>query len=104
MTKPFRTATVFEKLARHLGARFVYEAASSGREADTGTALSRLSLLPGRWIEELGQAAAIGDDQAAQRIVDQIAQEDEGLGQELRVMVKKFEFERIARCIEEALK
>ena len=104
VTKPFRTATVFEKLARHLGARFVYEAASSPREADAGTALGRLSLLPSRWIEELGQAAAIGNDQAAQRIVDQIAQEDEGLGQELRVMVKKFEFERIARCIEEALK
>jgi CheY-like chemotaxis protein len=104
VTKPFRTATVFEKLAQHLGVRFVYETASSAREAGAGADLSRLTLLPSRWIEELGQAAAIGDDQAAGRIVDQIAQQDEGLGQELRSMVKKFEFERIARCVEEALK
>jgi CheY-like chemotaxis protein len=107
VTKPFRTATVFEKLVKHLGVRFVYdepEIASSARQAEFGAAMGRLASLPEQWIEELAQAAAIGDDQAAHRIVDQITEKDDGLGRELRRMVKRFEFEQIARSIGEALK
>ncbi len=52
---------------------------------------------------QLAQAAALGDDQAAHRIVDQIIEKDGTLGQELRRMVKKFKFEEITQLIQRAL-
>src|SRR5439155_26677527 len=102
-TKPFYNATVFEKLTKYLGVQFVYEELETARTLQGEKIVltpERLASLPSDWVEQLGQAAVMGDDQAVHRIVDQIIGKDESLGQELRRMVKKFQFEKIMQLIQ----
>ena len=107
VTKPFQNSTVFEKLAKYLGVQFIYEEPNAEPSFQSKTSVltpDQLMSLPSEWIDQLGQAAALGDDQAVNRIVDQILRTDENLGQELRHMVKKFQFEEIIQLIERAFR
>jgi signal transduction histidine kinase/CheY-like chemotaxis protein len=106
VTKPFQNSTVFDKLAKYLGVEFIYEEPETETSSESRKPVltsNQLMLLPSEWVDQLAQAAALGDDQAAHRIVDQIIEKDGTLGQELRRMVKKFKFEEITQLIQRAL-
>ena len=97
---------MFDKLAKYLGVEFIYEepeTETSSESREPVLTSNQLILLPSEWVDQLAQAAALGDDQAAHRIVDQIIEKDGTLGQELRRMVKKFKFEEITQLIQRAL-
>jgi two-component system, sensor histidine kinase and response regulator len=104
--KPFREATIFDKLSEHLGVHFLHEetippppAVLTQSDAPVLTA-ERLKALPTKWVEDLTHALTIGDDKAAHRAVDQIGEQDQVLAYELRRMVKGLQFDELLDWIE----
>jgi CheY-like chemotaxis protein len=103
VAKPFRSATVFEKLAEHLGVRFVYSRTPHGsgsRDAETSIVTpARLGALPSPLVAELNKAVVQGDVESALGAVDEVARIDEQLGQELRALVRAYRFDDILDCV-----
>nr|MDQ2676544.1 ATP-binding protein [Actinomycetota bacterium] len=103
VTKPFREATIFDKLAEHLGARFVYrevEPAAAPRAGEPLLVPSRLAALPAECVANLKLALERGDDQAALEVVDRIRGYDEPLAHALRKMLKSYRFGELLELIE----
>jgi hypothetical protein len=101
---PFRESTIFEKLAEHVGARFRYEEEAAEPEpADEAAFTSeRLSAVPRDLVAELHGALTIGNVKDAQFAVDNIGQHDEALAEELRRLVRGYQFDEILDTIEAA--
>ena len=68
------------QLARHLSVRFRYGDSQDARPVAVALTAERLQTVPGDWIEPLSHACAMGDDLAAQRVVDRISQHDAAIG------------------------
>jgi signal transduction histidine kinase/ligand-binding sensor domain-containing protein/CheY-like chemotaxis protein len=103
VSKPFREATIFDKLAERLGVTFVYREAeqeAAPRAVDPALIPSRLAELPAGRIAELKLALEMGDDQAAAQAVDKIREHDEALAQELRTTIKSYQFGALLELIE----
>ncbi|HQR36983.1 MAG TPA: two-component regulator propeller domain-containing protein [Blastocatellia bacterium] len=106
--KPFRESTIFDKLIEHLGVRFVYEAPrETGRDAhaaDDGKLLSpaRLAALPRELIDDLTHAVGVGDVEALHEIINRICDVDEPLGNELRHLARRYQFEEILETVGKA--
>lgn len=108
VTKPYRDTTIFEKLVEHLGVRFVYEGedARIAREAESRAEVeitsARLGGLPSPLATDLHAALMLGNPKGAQVVIDSIADHDEPLADELRRLVKNYEFDEIIDAIEAA--
>ena len=107
VTKPYREATIFEKLAEHIGARFRYEDAAGDGEAGgggDGAALTaeRLSVLPHELIAELHGALLVGNVKEAQFAVENVGQHDAALAEDLKRLVRGYQFDEILDTIETA--
>ena len=105
VTKPFRVATIFEKLAEHLGAEFVYgEADPVAEVAPNGGALCPDSFadVPADLTAQLRTALEIGDPEAAKTSIDRILEIDEPLGLELRRLVRAYRYDEIQAAIGES--
>jgi PAS domain S-box-containing protein len=104
--KPFREGEIFDKLAAHLGVRFVYEevpaevAVSTGGEEDALPPEERLSsealaVLPAEWVRELNQAAAQADSELVLNLVEQIRGQHPGQADALVDLVRNYRFDII---------
>jgi two-component system sensor histidine kinase/response regulator len=106
LTKPFREDLLFQKLAAHLGARFLYAteregASAAGRTGATSLVPGRLRELPVEWLSSLNDAVVKGDVEQANRIVDGISDRDAALAGELRDLIKGYRFDEIQDLIEQ---
>ena len=102
VTKPFRVATIFEKLTEHLGAQFVYaEAEPVPEDAANGGPLGpdRFADVPVELTSQLRTALEIGDPEAAKTSIDRILERNEALGLELRRLVRAYRFDDIIAAI-----
>ena len=76
VAKPFREAVIFEKMALHLGVRYIYEEESSRKSEQDEPVVQltseSLSVLPRESIEKLYKAAACGDEQAVRLLIERI--------------------------------
>ncbi|MGK7927637.1 MAG: ATP-binding protein [Spirulina sp.] len=99
--KPFRASTIFEKLAKHLGVRYIYEekqpatpkpAVVTLSEEETRTALETL---PETWRNRLQEAANRLDDESILRLVEEIEPQHPELAQTLADLTKKLRFDAI---------
>ncbi len=102
VTKPYREATIFEKLESFLGTRFVYDEPDASGPATSEALLTpeRLVRVPAELIEELQAALVLGNVKDAQFVVDNIAQVDQGLADDLRRLVRSYQFDEILDTIE----
>ena len=105
MMKPFREASIFDKLTEHLGVCFLHEESlppPNAQSRDDAPVLTpeRLMALPADWVAELNRALTIGDDKAAHRAVDRISGQDKTLALELRRMVKGLQFDELLDWLE----
>jgi signal transduction histidine kinase/ligand-binding sensor domain-containing protein/DNA-binding response OmpR family regulator len=105
LTKPFREAALFEKLAVHLGVRFRYAAEPETFLAD-GVPLEpeRLLVLSADRLADLGDAVVKGDVEQALRIVDEIGDHDAPLAEELRGLVRAYRFDEIQDLLDRVAK
>ena len=106
LTKPFREDVLFEKLARHLGARFLPSASSSDslqRPPATGRVpAASLRELPTEWLAKLSDAVVKGDVEQASRLVQLIAEHDAALSVELASLIKSYRFDELQELLEQA--
>ncbi|MCB9076395.1 MAG: GAF domain-containing protein [Anaerolineaceae bacterium] len=96
--KPFRSSDIFDKMAKHLGLRYQYEAqdaSENGRERRATLTSDDLTALPEAWLTDLHHAAMRGKDKLIFDLLDQIRPEHEGLAQALSQLVHNFRFDKI---------
>ena len=99
--KPFREATIFDKLARHAGVRFRYqEAEEPPRGAATASlearqTVARLAAVSPELVKALAEAVTIGDVAAAAAAIDRIRDEDAALADELKGLVRAYQFDAL---------
>lgn len=96
--KPFREETIFEKIAKYLGAKFLYETPHRVDEPadETDVTRARIASLPEGLADKLGHAAYEGDIGEASKVIDEIQQYDAHLANGLRPFVKTFRLDEIA--------
>ncbi|MFB2876276.1 PAS domain S-box protein [Floridanema aerugineum] len=107
MPKPFRSEVLLEKIAKHLGVRYIY--------ADNSHPITEHSLIPTltpedlkvmsqEWIAQLHQAAAAVDDQLVIELVEQIPETYIKLVNILINLVENFRLDIILKITELCLK
>jgi len=105
--KPFREADIFDKMAQHLGVRYVYEDLAPSAEPGSTTqeqtdlTLADLVDLPADWIAELHHAAARAHARRIISLIEQIQPDHAPVAQALAMLVRDFRFDRIMSLTEQ---
>ncbi len=99
--KPFREQVILEKMAKHLGVRYLYEdsqpSASSQQEETESYALKAesLNVMPTGWIAQLHQAALCTDEKQISSLLKQIPDANASLANALADLVNNFRIDKI---------
>ena len=96
--KPFTENTIFEKIAQHLGVRYIYQTPPPAIESVRLSADS-LKVMSDSWLERVEQAAASLDAELLSELLRQIPSEHSGLKRTLQQQVDDFNFDRIINSI-----
>jgi two-component system sensor histidine kinase/response regulator len=111
LPKPFQPDVMLEKIAHHLGVRYVYEeeqlptsvvetfCQSVSTEALTPEALA---VMPASWVSQLHQAALYADDDLINQLIEQIPLEYGSLRGALRELLNNFRLEQLINITESA--
>jgi CheY-like chemotaxis protein len=103
--KPFREEEIFAAIGRHLGARYVYEAAegepgqAGAPPADEGDRLRGLRACPPAWRHELERATVLGDLDAIQRLAADVAARDADLARAIVELADRYDHEQILESL-----
>ena len=99
--KPFREEAIWEKMAQHLGVRYVYaqQEAVESTKAETSPDFklqpSCLQVMPDEWIAQLYNAATQLDNSQILALIAQIPEQQASLANALRQKVNNFDFDQI---------
>jgi len=106
--KPFREQVIFDKMARHLGVRYIYEdltpdPASVKRKGSSASTLTSeaLAVMSSEWIAQLYQAADLAEDEVIFQLIAQIPEPYSDLAEILADLVQKFRYEKIIELTEQ---
>jgi two-component system, sensor histidine kinase and response regulator len=122
--KPFREEVLLEKIAQHLGVRYLYEesvASEENREEHLSgktiqgesitvngqdiysiqSLVFHLSQMPGEWVENLNRAAFKCLDHEILRLVEYIPEEHAPLANSLRDWADNFLFDRVITLVQQ---
>jgi PAS domain S-box-containing protein len=107
LPKPFKREVLLEKMAHHLGVRYVYEqqtTPTSLPSTNPGQSLTAdaLAVMPTSWVIQLHQAALYADDELMKQLIAQIPLEHDTLRQALRALIDNFLLEQIINLTESA--
>jgi signal transduction histidine kinase/CheY-like chemotaxis protein len=103
--KPFLENEIFDKMAQHLGVRYVYaETAAFGLDQPISSKLDATVLngMPTEWLTQLSYAAAQLDQQTLVQLLDQIPPHQAALRRSLQVQVDNFDFELLMTLAQDA--
>jgi signal transduction histidine kinase/DNA-binding NarL/FixJ family response regulator len=104
INKPFHIATLFEKLAKHLGVGYVYEASSSAapmkvqNEPDvnfTSIKLEDFQQLSPEWLNQVYLSASALDEDRLLKLIEQISEEHPAIASMCLNLLQKFRFDQI---------
>ncbi len=98
--KPFSENIIFDKIAQHLGVRYIYQSITPSPNAFRLTS-EALKVMPDSWIDRLGQAAAVLDDKLLTQLLQEIPPEHPDLRDALQKQVNNFDFEQIIYLAQE---
>ena len=104
--KPFRKEVILEKIAQHLGVRYIYEqpALSRGDEyssvGETELTPEDLGVMPKSWVSKLYEAAELIDDELLFELIEQIPPEKTWLSQGIGALISNFRYEEIIELVE----
>jgi signal transduction histidine kinase/FixJ family two-component response regulator len=105
--KPFREEIIFEKMAQHLGVRYLYEnynaqgsSVLEGLEKLTAAALATMS---DKWLAEMAEAATLIDEQLIGQLLSQIPPEQQSLAHAIQQEVADFNFDRLINLAQAAV-
>jgi signal transduction histidine kinase/FixJ family two-component response regulator len=99
--KPFREDIIFDKMAQHLGVRYIYQTkdlVTNFEELSNIEELTQktLALMSDRWLTQLFQAATQLDSVLIADLISQIPEENSILAHAIQQKVDNFDFDRIA--------
>ncbi|MDC0835663.1 response regulator [Geitlerinema sp. CS-897] len=99
LRKPFREEEIFEKIARHLGVRYLYETVEDTASESVLPALELTSedlvSMPVRWRMRLRYGAMSANDAIVRSLIDEIPEESAALAERLTVWLEDFRFDKI---------
>jgi CheY-like chemotaxis protein len=101
--KPVREAVVFEKIAQHLGVRFIYDEPQIGFSAALHSVLAPalLAALPEDWVASLRQAVLGADLERVKLLVNQIRERDGILADRLGQLANDFQIDQLMQLVQE---
>lgn len=100
--KPVAENIIFDKIAQHLGVRYVYQVTVPPTKKQFKLTGDRLQVMSDRWIEQVEQAAASLDTELLTVLFEQIPPEHSDLSDALQKLVDDFDFDKILRAIEQS--
>jgi signal transduction histidine kinase/CheY-like chemotaxis protein len=99
ITKPYREATIFDAISKHLGVKYRYERPRSTAAAAGATpsplTRERLMSLPRELISRLEEALVTGDVEASNEAAEAVLVVDGELGADLRRAVREYRFDEL---------
>ncbi len=93
--KPFSKNIIFDKIAQHLGIRYVYESAIPLSSNNFKLTPSSLNVMPNKWLNRLEQAAIELDRDLLTQLLQEIPLEHIDLKNALQKQINNFDFDRI---------
>jgi signal transduction histidine kinase/DNA-binding response OmpR family regulator len=101
--KPFSEQVIFDKIAQHLGIRYVYE--STGSPTTTSNfklTADTLNVMSNTWLNHLEQAAAVLDRDLLTQLLQEIPPEHDNLKKSLQKQVNDFDFDKIINLVKKS--
>ncbi len=101
VAKPFYEEIIFDKLKQHLGVKFIYEAqfsditAQSTKKNIKSLSFSDLNALPPKLLTDLNQAAIAVDAEQIEKLITQIPDSHQYIGQAISEMLSNYDFDTI---------
>ncbi|MEG4116974.1 PAS domain S-box protein [Microcoleus sp. N9_B4] len=101
MSKPFQESLVFDKLAKHLGAEYIYTVVGKDSQKLFVDCLSSedLAVMSSQWLEEMYQAAYDVDHEVMNELIKQIPASQSTLSSSLIDCVNNFNYDQILELI-----
>ncbi|MGB7440286.1 MAG: response regulator [Coleofasciculaceae cyanobacterium] len=104
IAKPFQETVLLEKIAQHLGIRYIYEEKNPNvpeQSLDLATILnpSALQGMPSHWLSQLSQATLECDIEETFTLIEQIPESRRDVKLALVNLTKNFQFEKITNLI-----
>jgi len=102
MRKPFKEATIFEMLTKHLGVQFIYDtlADDNNTEIEKTLTLADFQVMSPAWLLKLSEACLEAEGQQVLKLIQEIPETASFLSKSLTKLVKQFKFEKILDLIE----
>jgi len=93
--KPFSENIIFDKIAQHLGIRYVYESIPDPDLDDYRLTKNSLNVMPNLWLSQIEHAATALNQDLIVQLLEEIPSENTDLKNALQKLVNNFEFDRI---------
>lgn len=100
--KPFSENIIFDKIAQHLGVRYIYQANTPPKIEDFQLTVNSLQIMSDSWLDTVEQAAASLDAELLTHLLQQIPTEHSELRNALQQQVDDFDFDKILNLIEQS--
>jgi CheY-like chemotaxis protein len=100
LPKPYRQEALLEKIAHHLGVRYVYEqpqlaSASPSLASISPPTSEELAVMPLSWRQQFHQAALYADEDLMNQLIEQIPEDRDSLYRSLKALIENFQLEQI---------
>lgn len=98
---PLRETELFNLLAYHLSAQFVFAEEDMERDATTGRLLPSLlepaifATLPSDWVQALGEAAKVGESAEVLSLINQIKASQPHIASSLETLAHEYRFDKL---------
>jgi light-regulated signal transduction histidine kinase (bacteriophytochrome)/DNA-binding NarL/FixJ family response regulator len=110
LLKPFQEEVLLEKMAHHLGVRYLYEEKADSREQERQKTQKisteaefkhDLAQMPAKWVAQLYETASLCSDDMILDLLAQIPEEKFSLVRTLTDLAKNFQFDQIKKLTQE---
>ncbi|WP_019506379.1 response regulator [Pleurocapsa sp. PCC 7319] len=93
--KPFTDSIIFDKVAQHLGVRYIYEPIPCSTTSNFKFTANALKMMSSEWLSQVEQAALSLDKNLLSQLIQKIPPEHTDLRQALQTQVDNFDFDKI---------
>lgn len=100
--KPFSDSIIFDKIAQHLGVRYVYETIIPAVPSNFRLTADALRIMSDDWLTQVEKAAITLDGDSLTQSIQQIPAMHHELKEALQMQVKNFDFDRILNLARQA--
>ena len=99
--KPYSDNIIFDKIAQHLGIRYVYE--SNQLTVAKSVSIAEITaIMPAQWLSQVEQAADKLDQNLLTKLLEQIPPENEELKKALQRQIDNFDFDQIFTMVNQS--